>query len=173
MGKNISDLDQYVMAYKLYKLGLTQQQILDELKRQKKFEVRDKRTIASWISQFKNLDEDKQRWGEPFIWRKCDEYGIPDDKVSLQNILFYRAKYIENHKRKPSFREVKWMYWIDSTAEGYWNPSTLVDLAIEYADAELLIDLGRAGEDSYKELDEKFDEQLNLINVNPSRRRAR
>ena len=173
MSKNIGDLGQHVMAYKLYKSGLTQKQILGELKRQNEFEVRDKRTIASWISQFKSLDEDKQRWGEPFIWRKCDEYGIPDDKVSLQNILFYRAKYIEKHSRKPSFREVKWMYWIDSTAEGYWNSNTLVDLAVEYADAELLIDLGRGSEDAYKELDEKFDEQLNSINLNPSRRRAR
>ena len=131
------------------------------------------KTLYDWIAKWKTLDEDIEKIDRPFIWRKTDEYGIPDDKVALQNILFYRKRFIEKYERKPSVREVKWMYWIDSSAEGYWEVETLITLATEYSDTETLIDMGRANEKELERIDEKLDKEVErLSNFVPIRRRA-
>ena len=171
MSKGKSDLKQYLMAYKLHNSGKRQQQILETLERLG-FEVMAKRTVADWIKEFKSVDQTIQGLDAPFIWRKCGEYGIPEDKASLENVLFYCDVYMtKNNDRSPSIREVKWIHLIDSTAEGKWKPDMLVDLATRYADTELGVALKKQKEEDYETLDQEFYSQRKKISFDPRRRR--
>tara|TARA_B100001013_G_C24483678_1_gene392287 strand:+ start:218 stop:733 length:516 start_codon:yes stop_codon:yes gene_type:complete len=171
MSKGKSDLKQYLMAYKLHKTGKRQQQILDGLEKLG-FEVMAKRTVADWIKEFKNVEQTIQSLDNPFIWRKCGEYGIPDDKSALENVLFYCDVYTtRNDDRLPSIREVKWIHLLDSTAEGKWEADKLVDLATRYAETELGVALKRQQEDDFENLDQEFYSERKKISFDPRRRR--
>ena len=172
MARKISDLRQYITAYKLFMLEMNVPRQRSELERLG-FNVMADGTLREWNTKFKGVDEKTSRWDKPYIWRRTKEYGIPDDMVSIQNILSHREAFMGQQQRPLSFREAKWIWYIDSTCEGFWGSDSLIGLALQYSEAELKVAIaGENEEESFKAEDVSFDTAFHNVNALRKRRSA-